>query len=126
MSAFHAITVARGSAPRVLNLVKMVERVEMQTHRSFAILIDMKVRFHLCKMMYGLYWRWEMRQLLLSPPIIYGVWHPYKYARKTICTFFHLFLKLVGHVHHCFVAGDSVYHKPALLHMDKSALGWYW
>ena len=54
----------------LLKLVKMLEVVQIETCRSLPLLIDMKVRYHLCKMMYGLSpRRWAEQQLLLSHPL---------------------------------------------------------
>ena len=65
----------------LLKLIKMLEVVQIETRRRLPLLIDMKVHYHLCKMMLGQSnKKWDIGQPLISHPLVYGVWDPYKYA----------------------------------------------
>ena len=108
----------------LLNLVRMLEDVHIDTSRCLRLLIDMSVHYHFYKMMYEHWYRtWNVRQLLLSHPLVYGVWYPLKYVVTSVCRLFHALFTPVERVHHAFVAGDGVYSKPTVLHMPKSMLG---
>ena len=59
-----------------LKLIKRPPVVQIETRRCVALLVEMKVHYHFCHMTLGqFYKRWDAAQLLLSPPLVYGVWH---------------------------------------------------
>ena len=113
-----------GQHLELLKLIKTSEVVQIETHRCLPLLIDMKVHYHLCKMMIGQSnKKWDIGQLLTSHPLVYGAWHPYKYAVTTVYKLFQPLFKLLERVHTGLKSGDNVYLKPTLLHMEKSVMG---
>ena len=113
-----------GRHVELLKLIKMLEVVQIETRRCLPLLIDMKVHDHFCKMMLGQsYNKWYTGQLLISHPLVYGVWYPYKYVVTTVYRLFQPLFKLVERVHTGFKSGENVYSKRALLHMQKNVPG---
>ena len=108
----------------LLKPIKMPQVVHIETCRCLPLLVDMKVHCRLCKMMFGqCYQQWDVGQLLLPHPLVYGVWYPYRYAVTIVYRLFQPLFKLVQRVDKCFKFGDNVHLKLALLQMGKSVLG---
>ena len=60
-----------------------LECLQLKTRRIVPSPIDMKFFYALLNMSYGAsYAPWHVDQLLLGHPLIYGVWHPYKYSAE--------------------------------------------
>ena len=113
-----------GQHLELVKLIQMPEVVKIETRHCLPVLIDMKVHYHLCKtMLRQSYKKWDIGQLLISHPLVYGVWHPYNYAVTTVYRLYQPLFKLVEQVHTGFKFGDNVVLEPALLHMEKSVLG---
>ena len=57
-----------------------LECLHVKTRRTVPFLIDMKMFYALLKISFGAsYAPWHVDQFLLGRPLLYGVWHPYKY-----------------------------------------------
>ena len=70
-----------GSHVELLELVRGLECLEVKTRRTVPFLIDMKIFYALLKMSVGAsYAPWHVDHFLLGDPLLYGVWHPYKYS----------------------------------------------
>ena len=68
----------------------------VEHHTCVPLLVDMKVHFALLKLCYGaIYVPWKVPQLLLGFPLVYGVWHSYKYYVELIYRAFLPFLKFL-------------------------------
>ena len=73
-----------GQHLELMKRIQMLEVVQIKTRCCLPLLIDMKVHYHLCKMMLGqCYKQRDMAHLLLSHTLVNEVWHPYKYAVTT-------------------------------------------
>ena len=70
-----------GSHFELLEFVRGLECLQVKTRRTVPFLIDMKIFYALMKMSFGAsYAPWHVDQFLLGHPLLYGVWHPYKYS----------------------------------------------
>ena len=70
-----------GSHVELLEFVRGLECLQVKTRRTVPFLIDMKIFYALLKMSFGAsYAPWHVDQFLLGHPLLYGVWHPYKYC----------------------------------------------
>ena len=85
-----------GTHKELLQLVVDLSCVEHRTRHCFPLLVDMKIHFALLKLCYGAaYVPWNVPQLLLGFPLVYGVWHSYKYCVELIYRAFLLFIKFL-------------------------------
>ena len=65
----------------LLEFVRGLECLQVKTRRTVPFLIDMKIFYALRKMSFGAsYAPWHVDGFLLGHPLLYGVWHPYKYS----------------------------------------------
>ena len=65
----------------LLELVGRLECLQLKTRRTVLFLIDTKIFYALLKMSFGAsYAPWHVDQFLLGHPLLYGVWHKYKYS----------------------------------------------
>ena len=65
----------------LLEFFRGLECLQVKTRRTVPFLIDMKIFYALLKMSFGAsYAPWHVDQFLLGHPLLYGVWHPYKYS----------------------------------------------
>ena len=69
-----------GSHVELLEFVRGLECLQVKTRRNVPFLIDMKIFYARLKMLVGAsYAPWHADQFPLGHPLLYGVWHPYKY-----------------------------------------------
>ena len=74
-----------GTHKELLQLVVDLSCVEQRTRHCVPLLVDMKKDFALLKLCYGAaYVYWNVPQLLLGFPLVYGVWHSYSYCVELI------------------------------------------
>ena len=65
----------------LLDFVRGLECLQVRTRQTVPFLIDMKIFYALLKMLFGAsYAPWHVDLFLLGHPLLYGVWHPYKYS----------------------------------------------
>ena len=87
------------------------------------ILIDMKIFYALLKMSYGAsYAPWHVDRFLLGHPLMYGVWHPYKYSVEMT---YEAFMPIVEFLEQGWVlkVGVVVPLKVKLCHMETTIVG---
>ena len=65
---------------------------------------------------------WHVDQCLLGHPLLYGVWHPYKYSLETIYKVFARIIKFLEQGWDL-KAGAVVPMKVKLRHMEKTIVG---
>ena len=83
----------------------------------------MKIFYALLKMSFGAsYARWHVDQFLSRHPLLYGIWHPYKYSVEITYKAFAPILKFLEHGWDL-KAGAVVPMKVKLRHMEKTIVG---
>ena len=64
----------------LLNLLHFAKDAAQQTNRVLPLLVDENVHWRILKLLYGAKnQRWNMRAYLRYVPVVYGVWHAYKF-----------------------------------------------
>ena len=97
--------------------------MQVKTRRTVLFLIDMKIFYALLKMSFGAsYAPWHVDQFLLGHPLLYGVWHPYKYSVEITYKAFAPIIKFLEHGWDL-KAGAVVPMKVKLRHMEKTIVG---
>ena len=65
----------------LLNLLHFAKDVAQQTNRVLPLLVDENIHYRILKLLYGAKnQRWNMRAYLRYVPVVYGVWHAYKFV----------------------------------------------
>ena len=112
-----------GSHVELLEFVRGLECLQVKTRRTVPILIDMKIFYALLKMSVGAsYAPWHVDQFLLGHPLLYGVWHPYKYSVEITYKASAPIIKFLEQAWDL-KAGAVVPMKVKLRHMDKTIVG---
>ena len=112
-----------GSHVELLEFVRGLEYLQVKTRRTVPFLIDMKIFYTLLKMSFGAsYAPWHVDQFLLGHPLLYGVWHPYKYPVEITYKAFAPIIKFLEQGWDL-KAGAVVPMKVKLRHMDKTIVG---
>ena len=112
-----------GTHKELLQLVVDLSCVEHRTRHCVPLLVDMKIHFALLKLCYGAaYVPWNVPQLLLGFPLVYGVWHSYKYCVELIYRAFLPFIKFLEQGNSLQV-GSILPRKVKVIHMEKTLLG---
>ena len=97
--------------------------MQVKTRRTAPFLIDMKIFYALLKMSFGAsYAPWHVDQFLLGHPLLYGLWHPYKYSVEITYKAFAPIIKFLEQGWDL-KAGAVVPMKVKLRHMEKSIVG---
>ena len=95
----------------------------VKTRRTGLFLIDMKIFYALLKMLFGAsYAPWRVDQFLSGHPLLYGVWHPYKYSVEITYKAFAPIIKFLEQGWDL-KAGAVVPMKVKLRHMEKTIVG---
>ena len=112
-----------GSHVELLEFVRGLECLQVKTRRTVPFLIDMKIFYALLKMSFGAsYAPWQVDQFLLGHPLLYGVWHPYKYSVEITYKAFAPIIKFLEQGWDL-KAGAVVPMKVKLRHMEKTIVG---
>ena len=112
-----------GTHKDLLQLVVNLSCVEHRARHCVPLLVDMKIHFALRKLCYGAaYVPWNVPQLLLGFPLVYGVWHSYKSCVELIHRAFLPFIKFLGQGNSIQV-GCILPRKVKVIHMEKTLLG---
>ena len=112
-----------GTHKELLQLVVDLSCVEHRTRHCVPLLVHMKIHFALLKLCYGAaYVPWNVPQLLLGLPLVYGVWHSYKYCVELIYRAFLPFIKFLEQGNSLQV-GSILPCKVKVIHMEKTLLG---
>ena len=107
----------------LLEFVRGLECLQVKTRRILPFLIDMKIFYALVKMSFGAsYAPWHIDQFPLGHPLLYGVWHPYKYSVELTYKAFAPIIKFFEQGWDL-KAGAVVPMKVKLRHMEKSIVG---
>ena len=86
-------------------------------------LVDIKIHFTPFKLCYGAaYVPWNIPQLLLGFPLVYGVWHSYSYCLELIYGAFVPFFKF-SEQGNSLQLGSILPRKVKVIHMEKSLFG---
>ena len=65
----------------LLNLLQFAKDTAQQTNRVLPLLVDENIHYRILKLLYGAKnQRWNMRAYLRYVPLVYGVWHAYKFV----------------------------------------------
>ena len=65
----------------LLQLIEMMRRIQIHTGRDLPLLVNMKIHASVLRFMYGAKLRsLDYRSHLERIPLLYGIWHPYKYC----------------------------------------------
>ena len=112
-----------GSHVELLEFVRGLECLQVKTRRTVPFLIDMKIFYALLKMSFGAsYAPWHVDQFLFGHPLLYGVWHPYKYSVEITYKAFAPIIKFLEQGWDL-KAGAVVPMKVKLRHMEKTIVG---
>ena len=112
-----------GRHVELLEFVRGLECLQVKTRRTVPFLIDMKIFYALLKMSFGAsYAPWHVDQFLLGHPLLYGVWHPYKYSVEVTYTAFAPIIKFLEQGWDL-KAGAVVPMKLKMRHMEKTIVG---
>ena len=107
----------------LLELVRGLECLQVKTRRTVPFLIDMKIFYALLKMWFGAsYATWHVDRFLMRHPLLYGVWHPYKYSVEITYKAFAPIIKFLEQGWDL-KAGAVVPMKVKLRHMEKTIVG---
>ena len=64
----------------LLNLLHFAKNIAQQTNRDLPLLVDENINYRILKLLYSAKnQRWNMRAYLRYVPVLYGVWHAYKF-----------------------------------------------
>ena len=112
-----------GTHVELREFVRGLECLLLRTRRMVPFLIDMKIFYALLKMSYGPSCApWHVDQFLLGHPLMYGMWHAYKYSVEMTHKAFIPIVKFVGQGWDVKVKA-VVPLKLKLRHMDKTIVG---
>ena len=65
----------------LLNLLQFAKDTAQQTNRVLPLLVDENIHYRILKLLYeAKNQRWNMRAYLRYVPVVYGVWHAYKFV----------------------------------------------
>ena len=74
-----------GQNEELVNLLQLPKDLQAQSGRVLPLLLDEKVYYQLCRLMYATsFRRWDTRSHLRDLPLLYGIWHPYKMVVGTV------------------------------------------
>ena len=105
-----------GTHKELLQPVVDLSCVEHRTRHCVPLLVDMKIHFALLKLCYGAaYGPWNV-------PLVYGVWHSYKYCVELIYRAFLPFIKFLEQGNSLQV-GSILPRKVKVILMEKTLLG---
>ena len=123
LEALSIITPEFGSSVELPEYVRGLECLQVKTRRTVPFLIDMKIFYALLKMSFGAsYAPSHVDQFLLGHPLLYGVWHPYKYSVEIIYKAFAPIIKFLEEGWDL-KAGAVVPMKVKVRHMEKTIVG---
>ena len=113
-----------GTHKDLLQLVVDLSCVEHRTTKHcVTLLVDRKIHFALLRLYYGAaYVPWNVPQLLLGFPLVYGVWESYKYCVELIYRASLPFIQFLEQGNTLQV-GSILPRKVKVIHMEKTWLG---
>ena len=98
--------------------MKEIHQLQRRTGLSVPLLVDENIHYRLLKLMYGTSTSaFDFKQWMCSLPLLYGVWHPYKYCLSAVYRmFFPIFALLETTTPE---VGKSLCGKRKVLHIEK-------
>ena len=107
-----------GSQVDLVQLMQEIRSVQLHTRRALPVLVDMNIHYRLMKLLYSVNtMHLDMRMWLSAFPLLYGVWHPYKYCVQMVFRkFFPIFILLESTDH---TVGKELSCQRKVLHVEK-------
>ena len=89
-----------GTTVELIQLLEDVTAIQQHVGRAVPLLVDEKVHYALCRLMYNRgYQRWNVCTMLKDVPLLYGAWHPYKHCLTLVYRKFFPVLALLESQH---------------------------
>ena len=103
----------------LLNLLHFAKDVAQQTNRVLPLLVDENIHYKILKLLYGAKnQRWNMRAYLRYVPVVYGVWHAYKFV---VTHTFRVFWPILTYLRKGLLRpGSTILSYPKLIVMEKT------
>lgn len=102
----------------LLCLLKEMHNVQKHTRMSLPLLVDINIHYRVMKFLYGESCQaYDFRLWLCNIPVLYGVWHPYKYCVLQVYRFFYPIFAVLEHGD--IEAGKHMHCVRKLLHIEK-------
>ena len=103
----------------LLNLLHFAKDTAQQTNRALPLLVDENIHHRILKFLYGARnQRWNMRAYLRYVPVVYGVWHAYKFV---VTQTFRVFWPILTYLRKGLLRpGSTVLSYPKLIVMEKT------
>lgn len=102
----------------LLELVQELRQLQASTGFCAPLLVDENIHYRLLKLMHGTATAgYDFRQWMCSLPVLYGVWHPYKFC---LCAVYRVFFPIFALLETTSPEeGKSVNGKRKVLHIEK-------
>ena len=103
----------------LLNLLRFTNDTAQQTNRVLLLLVDENIHYRTLKFWYGAKnQRWNMRAYLQYVPVVYGVWHAYKFV---VTHTFRVFWPILPYLRKGLLRpGSTILSNPKLIVMEKT------
>ena len=103
----------------LLNLLHFAKDVAQQTNRVLPLLVEENIHYRILKLLYGAKnQRWNMRAYLRYVPVVYGVWHAYKFI---VTQTFRVFWPILTYLRKGLLRpGSTILSYPKLIVMEKT------
>ena len=103
----------------LLNLLHFAKDVAKQTNTVLPLLVDENIHYRILKLLYGAKnQRWNMRAYLPYVPVVYGVWHAYKFV---VTHTFRVFWPILSYLRKGLLRpGSTILSYPKLIVMEKT------
>ena len=103
----------------LFNLLHFAKDVAQQTNRVLPLLVDENIHYRILKLLYGAKnQRWNMRAYLRYVPVVYGVWHAYKFV---VTHTFRVFWPILTYLRKGLLRpGSTILSYPKLIVMEKT------
>ena len=105
----------------LLNLLQFAKDRAQQTNRVLPLLVDKNIQYRILKLLYGANnQRWNMRAYLRYVPVVYGVWHAYKYV---VTHTFRVFWPILTYLRKGVLRpGSTILSYPKLIVIEKTII----
>ena len=102
----------------LLNFLHFAKYAAQQTNRVLPLLVDENIHYRILKLLYGAKnKRWNMRAYLRYVPVVYGVWHAYKFV---VTHTFRVFWPILTYLRKGLLRhGSTILSYPKLIVMEK-------
>ena len=102
----------------LLNILKDLRDLQRHTRRPLPLMADMNIHYRLMKFMYCTSMdNFDLRQWLCNVPLLFGVWHPYKYC---VLQVYRVFFPIFALLEHSNIGeGMRLHCAKKVLHVEK-------